>query len=53
MINEATHQKGETLPQDQRIYRVKVVQTFLRAGVPLSKLAIFRATLGRKSSSLV
>ena len=43
--DEATHQKGETLPEDQRVYRVKVVQTFLRAGVPLSKLTIFRPLL--------
>ena len=50
--NEATYRKSETLPQDQRIYRVKVVQTFLRAGVPLSKLAIFRPLLEEKALRL-
>jgi len=42
---EVTHQKGETLPEEQRIHRVKVVQTFLRAGVPIAKLDIFRPLL--------
>ena len=36
--NEETHQKGETLPEQQQVYRIKVVTTFLRAGVPLNKL---------------
>ena len=39
------HPKGETLPQDQRVYRVKVVRTFLRAGVPLNKIPVFRELL--------
>ena len=29
------HLKGETLPQDQHVHCVKVVQTFLRAGILL------------------
>ena len=36
------HPVGETLPQDQRVYRIKVVLAFLRAGVPLSKMTSFR-----------
>ena len=39
------HPKGETLPIDQRVYRVKVVRTFLRTAVPLNKLEIFRNLL--------
>ena len=42
------HPVGETLPQDQRVYRIKVVKAFLRAGVPLSKLASFRDILEEK-----
>ena len=37
--------KGQTLPTDQRVYWVKVVMAFLRAGVPLSKLEFFRDIL--------
>ena len=37
--------KGETLPDNQRVYRVKVVHTFLSAGVPISKIPLFRELL--------
>lgn len=43
--NDATHSKGETLPDEQRVYRVRVLKTFLRAGVPLAKLKYFRELL--------
>ena len=43
--NQETHQTGETLPQDQQVYRVRVVSTFLRAGIPLNKLDLFRDLL--------
>lgn len=33
------------MPQDQRIYRVKVITAFLQAGIPLSKLGCFRELL--------
>ena len=36
------HPVGETLPTEQRVFRVKVMSTFLKAGVPLNKLDIFR-----------
>ena len=42
---EDEHVKGETLPTDQRVFRVKVVRTFLRAGVLLNKLYLFRELL--------
>ena len=32
--DEESHPVGETLPTDQRVYRVKVVMAFLRVGVP-------------------
>ena len=45
MAHDESHPRGETLPTDQRVYRVKVVTAFLRAGVPLSKLECFRDIL--------
>ena len=39
------HPVGETLPTAQRVYRVKVVSSFLMAGVSLNKLDIFRDIL--------
>ena len=35
---DITHPVGETLPMDQRVYRVKVLKCFLRAAVPLAKM---------------
>ena len=43
--DELTHQKGETLSDSQRVYQVKVVETFLCAKVPFSKLEIFKELL--------
>ena len=45
--NSERHPRGETLPESQQVYRVKVVWTFLQAGVPLSKLGIFRKLRGK------
>lgn len=36
--NSTTHQRGETLPEDQQVYCVKVVSAFLKAGIPLGAL---------------
>lgn len=33
-----THRKGKTLPEVQNVYRAKVVMTFMKTGVSLSKL---------------
>ena len=41
-MDESNHLKGETIPTDQRVFRVKVVHTFLRACVPLNKIDLFR-----------
>ena len=40
--DQHVHPKGESLPVEQRVYRVKVIKTFMRAGVPISKLEYFR-----------
>lgn len=43
--NKEEHLAGEELPPEQQVYRVKVITTFLRAGVPISKLDLFRDLL--------
>ena len=43
--DDISHPVGETLPMEQRVYRLKVLKTFLRAAVPLSKLDAFRDLL--------
>lgn len=40
--NDNTHPRGEILPEDQRVYRVQVLSTLLKAGVPTTKLEHFR-----------
>ena len=40
--NEQVNPRGETLPKQQQVYRVRVVSTFLKAGVPLSKISKFQ-----------
>lgn len=39
------HPSGESLHDAQKVYRVKVITTFLKAGVPLAKLDDFRCLL--------
>ena len=39
--NSQEHTSGESLPKNQQVYRIKVVSTFLRAGVPLAKIELF------------
>lgn len=43
--NSEVHPRGETLPESQQIYRIKVVRAFLRAGVPFNKLDNFKELL--------
>ena len=45
LYDKDVHPVGETLSSDQRVYRVKVVSTFLKAGVPLNKLDVFQDLL--------
>ena len=46
------HPVGEKLPESTRIYRVKVVTAFLKAGVPLSKVDSFRDIFEEHAFSL-
>lgn len=43
--NTDVHPRGETLPEAQQIYQIKVARTFLTAGVPFNKVEIFRDLL--------
>ena len=43
--DKATHPVRESLSEEVRVHRVKVVTTFLKARVPLSKLDTFRELL--------
>lgn len=43
---------GETLPLDHRAYRMEVVETFLREGIPLAKVNGLRPLLERNAFSL-
>lgn len=50
--NDENHPRGETLPESQQVYRVKVVMAFLKAGMPLSKIESFRSILEENSFRL-
>ena len=43
---------GETLPMSQYVYRLKVLKTFLRAAIPLTKLDAFRDLLERSENAV-
>ena len=44
--NSQEHTSGKSLPKNQQVYRIiKVVSTFLRTGVPLAKIELFRPIL--------
>lgn len=50
---DAKHQpSGETLPECTRLYRIRVLEAFLKAGVPLLKIDIFRGLLEEHGYSL-
>ena len=46
------HPSGETLPSSTRMYRVNVVTTLLKAGIPLSKVDCLRELLEENAYSL-
>ena len=50
--NSEIHLKGETLSENHQAYRVRVVATFLKSGVPLSKIETFRELLEEKAYRL-
>ena len=43
--DQEVHPKGEMLSDNQRVFRVKVLETFLKAGVPLHKMDDFHELL--------
>ena len=45
VYNKEEHLAGEELPPEQQVYRVKIITIFLRAGVLISKLDLFRDLL--------
>lgn len=52
LYDRQEHPSGHTLPEPQRVFRVKVVSTFLKAGVPLNKLHHFRELLEQHAYKL-
>ena len=50
--DDEAHPSGENLAESTRIYRVKVVTAFLKAGVPLNKVDCFREDLEESSYRL-
>ena len=46
------HPKGESLSVANRVYIVKVVRSFMKAGVPLNKIDCFRELLEEEAFSL-
>ena len=51
-FTDKNHPSGETLPEAQRVFRVQVVVSFLKAGVPLNKLEEFHEMLEQNSYRL-
>ena len=49
--NETFHPRGETLPEQQQVFCVKVVTCFLRAAIPLNKLDTFQGSARRNGLS--
>ena len=43
--DQAKHPKGEILPHDMRLYRFDLIQSFLTAGIPSSKIDYLRSFL--------
>jgi len=43
--NEVFHLVGETLPEKLQVFRMKVVRSFLKAGVPFNKIDCFKDIL--------
>ena len=50
--DKEVHPQGETLPEKERVFRIEVVETFLKAGVPLSKTSKFRSLLEKYATRL-
>ncbi len=50
--DKSVHPKGESLSQEQRVYRVKVMTAFMKAGIPIKKLRHFRGLLEKNALRL-
>ena len=50
--NQQEHTSGETLPEEMQVYRIRVVTTFVKAGVPLNKVENFRDLLEENDQQL-
>ena len=50
--DSAVHPVGATLPESTRVYRVKVVTAFMKAGIPLAKLDDLRELFEENGHSL-
>ncbi len=50
--SQQEHTSGETLPRDVQVYHIKVVRTFLKAGIPLNKIDVFRDILEQNGQRL-
>ena len=49
---QAVHPVGESLSEDHKLWRIKVVSTFLKAGIPLAKIDLLRELLEEHAYSL-
>ena len=45
VYEKEVHPRGETLPEAQKLYRIKLVKVFLKVGIPLSKIKILHELL--------
>ena len=39
------HLAGEQLTEEEQVFRVKVISTFLKAGIPINKIEMFRSLM--------
>jgi hypothetical protein len=52
VYEQEVHPVGESLPEAHKLWRIKVVTTFLKAGVPLTKIDQLRGLLEEHAYSL-
>ena len=50
--DDRNHPKGETLSMESRVFRVKIITAFLKAGVAINKIDCFRSILEESSYRL-
>ena len=52
MYEQDIHPVGEALPKAHKLWQIKVVSTFLKAGIPLAKIDLLRELLEEHAYSL-